>query len=405
MAALASLSAFTDGRPMEVTVGGEPLTMVVAKIVRAMQQQHTAFEELRDYTYRTNAEQWERIAALEASVARLDDDVGIQQRPLLQQPTLLAATLSLERRITALNHRRQATTAATLMRRVDQARLLLFFKRWSDRARLRHAAHTLFGTSRLVATSLRFAAWRRWLQLRQARRTRERKVRGLFHVVKTQCARAALSRWQHLTAQRLLESDAAREQRKDLAAKMAALALRGHARLRFMDWKDFAAMRHRRHQLVALCDKMAIMSHRAVAKRAFEKWQIVEVTRRGGRVRRALATCAATAALRSHTRLRFQRWLGWVQRARGRRVAAKLVPRLHHQRCLDIARKYFATLRRHVMVEAKARETNEIHSMFDELGRRCDVLGSQLDVAAKAIGSTNQALSKLAHRINAVESR
>lgn len=401
--ALAALQGFTAAPPAEVTVNGAPLSSVVAGLVHALNEQQQQFLELREYTYRTNQEQWERIVALEASVARLDNDVAIHTRPLAGHASVADALQSLEARAQGIELNRRGAASNAVALRAEETLRRSAFSKWLRFLRLRKSLKSMMRGTASGVRALYLAKWLAHRKLQKQRIARARHVASLLRCNQKRLAHAFVGKWRAYTdGQRTLRATA-HMNRVQTASNAAVITHRGLCRRRFITWVDFVEARRVRRAQSDAADKMAIFTHRGLAGRFMRRWMAAE---EAGRARRRKHQVAAALIVESSKELLAQRLRGWinlVQRRRTRLASAALVPRLHHAQCLRLAGRYFAKLGRFAVIKAQRRQRNETIAMVSELTRRCDTLGSQIDISLRTMSNTNNVLSKVVERVVKVE--
>lgn len=408
MSALGALHdmGLSGAAPMVVSVNGLPLNTVLQQIVSAMQEQSATVAQLQQYTYDTHGQMWARISALEASVTRLDNDVGVTQRPLPHlhpAPTLFTAVNILEQRISRLNSLRECGAAVELRRRLAATFRTNAFIHWKNIVRVRRAVGQSLQSTQVTLLSRYFALWTSYRRSCTAWRAQRRKLRSLAYYSSKEHLRQSLQTWRAVAQKRVAIRDSVRDAKHRASTSMRAVSLRGHARSAFGRWRDWLTMLKGRSAIQHASDVMRTVSLRAIAARFFSKWKVVETRNAMRRRKRRVADALRVSTARYMMHRVLRGWINTQLRTRRRLASSGIIPRLCAIARSRLAHSYYGKLARHVVVQKDQRAVLERDVMFADLAHRCDSLGTQLDVALRAMSNTNTVVAKVVERLVAVE--
>ena len=407
MDALTSLQGLVKEGSMEVHVGGRPLSNVVSEIVLALNEQRDALAQLRDYTYQTNQQQWDRITALETRVARLDADVNIESRPMDAAAgghvSMDAAIRSLEARGNGLEAKRRGNAALAVQKESHAMLMREKFQKWVRRVRVTRAVRHMVRDTEVGLRRLFFQRWDRALRRLREIKAQLRKVKSLVELNSHRGQLRYFVKWAAFAEQCREDRKVNAVAKRKAVASMATVTSRGHARARFLCWVDFAEGCRERREQCRIVGEMEVLSHRFLVGRYLRHWRVVEEHYRKRRHQNRIANALVVSSATGLCRRSFVRWLARVRRHRDRLKASALIPRLHHGSCLRLAAAYYGKLRRHVANKQQRRERAAFDANINELAARCERQEAQLDVSVRAMANANSVLGQLVDRVLAVE--
>ena len=401
LANLHSLPQFSTAG-MQIALDGQPIAEVINTLIATVKEQAAALQELQSYTY---SDVHQRLGIVEARVARLEADVSVENRPKRGHGTMMEYLASVDQRTSLLEAHRKISNASTLEKVTAKLMLSRFMHRWVNHQRRFRALHMLCDRSGKHTLRLFYAKWSR-LRSTVARQKRLAvNARSLQYSNTKSLMIRFFQRWKAVHR----EAEERREKRLQLLEKTAVavstVSLRAVARRAFCKWLLLVQGNEMRASRFQAVQRMEAISARALVSRYFDKWAIAEEMHVA---RRRVATVVHAMSLHAYDRLgqnTLRKWRFYLQRKERRRAAIRLVPHYSRLAVKATAMTYFRNWMRFAQRKVHQRERLEIDAMFVELSRRCDGLGTQVDVSLKTVSNTNSVLSQLVERVLAIDER
>jgi hypothetical protein len=388
-----------------LTISGAPLVDCLAAMMQMIRSQQQMVEDLQSQIENQSQDQIQRIERLERYVSHLTVDLKLDERPVAAygqgpMPTIADAVRTVEYRLTQLENKRRQNLLAQVVRIADDARRRDTYQQWSLVARAKGMMRDLtMGQSK--RTRLRyFQKWIRFLATAKADQVNKRRIRALNYLSTKNVVQRYYDKWRRFIEQ---SQETKIRMRLETAMKvegMASVSNRALARRYFSKLVYFVAecrtMQFRVKQVLGMEQQRS----RAIAVSYFRKWISHHALVQLFRSRSAVVNTQSSRAFRTLALRYLENWKVCSQRRILRRQTRSVVPRLHHAQLIILARRYFAKLETFARLNAERREKEAMQLAIQQLARRCDSLGIQLDLGLQTLSHTNGVLSKVLEHVS-----
>eukprot|EP01060_Flectonema_neradi_P029466 TRINITY_DN4083_c2_g1_i1.p1 TRINITY_DN4083_c2_g1~~TRINITY_DN4083_c2_g1_i1.p1 ORF type:complete len:715 (+),score=158.50 TRINITY_DN4083_c2_g1_i1:42-2147(+) len=215
---------------------------------------------------------------------------------------------------------------------------------------------------------------------------------------------------------RFMELRRAIKRKGGIADNLLILTNRGMRKYCFSTLRAFAAKRKARRGLV---DSLAVLNNGALRSKYIRKLRLFTKWRRN---RRRQRTAVAALELLSENTIRksyFECLTDFVRRRRReaddrkkKHLKAKLADQLGGKTAKKCAKRCFDKLKNYARLKNKSKDKKMMEkimayldsdSQYDDIVKRCDTLGTQVDVGLKTLTNTNSVLNKLVDRLISVD--
>ena len=380
-----------------IQIGGVPLNECLASMMDLIRLQQRTIDDLQN----RDRENLDRIGQLERYVSVISRDLRLDARPIScygqpDMPTISDSLTNVEYRVTRLIQQRHyyiRKQCALILRNGD---LRTAFQRWQSYATLRSLFH---GSSRSLLSRYSHK-WRRYIEWSKVNRARQRHQRALRYM----STKVLVNRYYDTWRRYVVFMDQQHNDRRLIlggrAETVAQATMRGLARRFFVRWVDFIAecrlMQHRVHAVGTLEQR----GSRLLARKYLAKWLTFRGLMTALRIRNGNVNLHASKAHKRLASIYLDKWRAFAQRCSFNRQARSAVPRLHHLRLVALARRYFQKLQAFARFHREQREKMAMQLAIQQLARRCDSLGSQLDIGLQTLSHTNSVLSKVLEHVS-----
>lgn len=390
------LAALIGGGPatVDVTVNGKPLSSLITELAAALRSHQEQINELRDYTYKTDEQMWNRISNLEDGVTKINKDLGFEQRGPqgMQAKSTYDAITSLEKNVTTLDSKRKGTAAAAALERNNTRLLRDRFHAWLNLSNRSQRIRELTAANALIVRRRLFAKWQAAVRLAKRRRALLKGCEVLQRFNENRLAHRCYSAWERYREMSLRVRADRHVALVRAVDAMAAVSLRGFLRRKWLQWLQMVARRRLRDDQQRAALRMAAVTSRSLVRRYFTLWVNLEGQHNLRRRQIRTATALAVQSARILAGRAFSKWVNAGRLKKQRRMGAALVPRLAHDQSVKLASRYYLKLWRFSMAQRDSRSRGHLEEMTKELQRRFDSLSGQV---AGTMDKTQQTVTQL----------
>lgn len=388
-----------------LTISGAPLVDCLAAMMQMIRSQQRTIEDLQSQIENQSQDQIQRIDRLERYVSHLTVDLKLDERPVAAygqgaMPTMADAVRTVEYRLTQMENKRRQNLLAQVVRIADDARRRDSYQQWSLVARAKGMMRDLTMGQAKRTRQRYFQKWFRYLAAVKSDQVNKRRVRALNYLSTKNIVMRYYDKWRRFIE---LSQEMKVRSRLEMALKvegMASVSNRALARKYFSKIVYFVAecrtMQFRVKQVLGMEQQQS----RSVALTYFNKWtnfhQLVQLFRS----RSAIVNTQSSRAFRGLALRYLEKWRACSQRRILRRQTRSVVPRMHHAQLVTLARRYFTKLEGYARLNAERREKEAMQLAIQQLARRCDSLGIQLDLGLQTLSHTNGVLSKVLEHVS-----
>lgn len=380
-----------------IQIGGVPLNECLSSMMDLIRLQQRTIEDLQV----RDRENLDRIGQLERYVSVISRDLRLDTRPIAcygqpDMPTISDSLTNVEYRVTRLIQQRHYFIRKQCALILRNGELRSAFQRWMSYASLRSLFH---GSSRSLLA--RYSSkWRRYVEWSKLNSARQRHQRALRYL----STKALVMRYYNTWRRYIVYMDQQHNDRRLIlggrAETVAQATMRGLARRFFIRWVEFIGecrlMQHRVNAVGTLEQR----GSRILARKYLAKWLTYRGLMVALRIRHGNVNLQASKAHKRLASIYVAKWRLFAQRCSFSRQARSAVPRLHHLRLVALARRYFGKLQSFAKFHREQREKMAMQLAIQQLARRCDSLGSQLDIGLQTLSHTNSVLSKVLEHVS-----
>jgi hypothetical protein len=388
-----------------LTIGGAPIVDCLSAMMQLMRSQQRAIEELQGQIEHQSTDQIHRISRLEQYVSHLTIDVKLDERPVAAygqapMPTMGDAVRTIEYRLTQLENKRRQTLLGQVVRIADDARRRDAFQQWSLVARAKGMLRDLCVGQAKRTRHRYLQKWMRYVALSKADQVNKRRIRALNYLSSKNVVQRFYDKWRRFIE---VSQEMKVRSRLEMAIKvegMTSVSNRSLARRYFSKMVLFVGECRTMQYRVKYILSMEQQQSRGMALKYLQKWLAYHKLLQLLRSRTAVVNVQSSRVFRALAQRYFENWKLCSQRRILRRQTRSVVPRLHHAHLVLLARRYFGKLESFARLNAERREKEAMQLALQQLARRCDALGLQLDLGLQTLSHTNGVLSKVLEHVS-----
>lgn len=388
-----------------ITIAGVPIGECLGSMVQLIRQQNRVIEELQSQVLQQSVDHMQRIERLERYVTLLTRDLRLDVRPVAAYgqaalPTIADAVTTMEYRLTTMENKRRQQLMKHCVTIATRGRLYAAYQQWSLVARAKGMMRDLtVGQSKRLRQRY-LAKWLRFIQISKADQVNKRRVRALNYLSTKNIVQRYYDKWR-----RFLSSVHDYKVKLQIAnhaksENMSAVTTRGLARRYFKNWVRFVGECHAMAVRVKATLAMEQLSSRVLAQRYLHKFAAYVRLMQVLRYRHNTVHGLSAKAFQRLALTYLDKWKECSSRRIKRRQSRSMVPRLHHLNLVLLARRYFGKLELFAKWNVERREKQAMQLAIQQLARRCDTLGSQLDLGLQTLSHTNGVLSKVLEHVS-----
>lgn len=388
-----------------LTIGGAPIVDCLSAMMQMIRSQQRVIEDLQGQIENQSQDQIQRIDRLERYVSHLTVDLKLDERPVTAygqgaMPTMGDAVRTMEYRLTTLENKRRQNLLGQVVRIADEARRHNSYQQWSLVARAKGMMRDLCVGQAKQTRQRYFRKWVRYLAAAKTDQVNKRRIRALNYLSTKNVVQRYYDKWRRFIE---VSQEIKVRTRLEMVMKvegMSSVSNRALARRFFSKFVLFVAECRTMQHRVKVVLGMEQQQSRSIAVTYMRKWVAHHTLVQLLRSRTAVVNNQSSRAFRALALRYLDKWKVCSQRRIMRRQTRSVVPRLHHAQLVQLARRYFGKLEMFAKLSAERREKEAMQLAVQQLARRCDALGLQLDLGLQTLSHTNGVLSKVLEHVS-----
>lgn len=389
----------------QITINGAPIGDCLAAMMSVIRSQQRTIEDLRQHIESQSTDAVQRVDRLERYVTLLTRDVKLDNRPIPAygqgpMPTLADSVTTVEYRLTQLENKRRQMLLRQVTDIANRCRMRGTFEQWVLVARAKGMMRDLF-LGQLKRTQLRYyQKWTRYLAASKADQVNRRRVRALNYLSSKGLVQRYYDKWRRFILQSREDKIARRLGAAMKVEGMGAVSNRSIARRYLVKWTQFVSECRSMQFRVKFILQLESDRSRAIAVRYLGKWSAHHRLTKALQQRLTVVNQQSAKAFRALALRYLANWKDCSKRRLMRRQTRAVIPRMHHLQLVALARRYFLKMEMYSKWIGEKREKEAMQLAIQQLARRCDALGAQLDLGLQTLSHTNGVLSKVLEHVS-----